>query len=76
MAIHENLQKVPKQQLWEVGWSKAIELVKLVRNDREALRRKCWPETVGAARIAGLPKTYRLITFSRGANLGPTVSTI
>jgi hypothetical protein len=26
MAIHENLTKIPKQQLREVGWSKATEL--------------------------------------------------
>ncbi|PYT64775.1 MAG: hypothetical protein DMG39_31100, partial [Acidobacteria bacterium] len=35
MAIHENLTKVPKQQLREVGWSKAIELVKVARRDGE-----------------------------------------
>jgi hypothetical protein len=29
MAIHENLKRVPKQQLREVGWSKAVELVKV-----------------------------------------------
>src|SRR5262250_3422338 len=33
MAIHENLTRVPKQQLREVGWSKAIELVKVARRD-------------------------------------------
>ena len=36
MAIHENLTKIPKQQLREVGWSKATELVKVARKDREA----------------------------------------
>ena len=28
MAIHENLTRIPKRQLREVGWSKARELVK------------------------------------------------
>jgi len=36
MAIHENLTKIPKQQLREVGWSKAMELVRVARKDREA----------------------------------------
>jgi hypothetical protein len=33
MAIHENLTKIPKQQLREVGWSKATELVRVARKD-------------------------------------------
>jgi len=35
MAIHENLTRVTKQQLREVGWSKAVELVKVARKDGE-----------------------------------------
>jgi hypothetical protein len=33
MAIHEGLTRIPKQQLREVGWSKAIELVKVARRE-------------------------------------------
>jgi hypothetical protein len=33
MAIHENVTKISKQQLREVGWSKATELVKVARKD-------------------------------------------
>jgi hypothetical protein len=33
MAIHENLTKIPKQQLKEIGWRKAAELVKVARRD-------------------------------------------
>ena len=33
MAIHENLTRIPKRQLREVGWSKATELVKVARRD-------------------------------------------
>ena len=33
MAIHENLTRIPKQQLREVGWSKATEMVKVARRD-------------------------------------------
>src|SRR5579863_9054682 len=31
MAIHENLTKVPKSRLKAMGWSKAVEMVKVVR---------------------------------------------
>jgi len=33
MAIHESLTRVPKQQLREVGWSKAKEQVKVARRE-------------------------------------------
>jgi hypothetical protein len=33
MAIHEHLTRVPKRQLREVGWTKATELIKVVRRD-------------------------------------------
>src|ERR1035437_9763319 len=33
MAIHENLTKIPKQQLREIGWRKAAEMVKVARRD-------------------------------------------
>ena len=42
MAIHENLTKIPKQQLRDVGWSKAAELVKVARRDREAFDCATW----------------------------------
>jgi hypothetical protein len=42
MAIHENLTKIPKQQLRDVGWSKATELVKVARRDREAFDCATW----------------------------------
>ena len=35
MAIHEKLTKVPKQQLREIGWRKAAEMVKVARRDGE-----------------------------------------
>ena len=35
MAIHENLTKIPKQQLREIGWRKAAEMVKVARRDGE-----------------------------------------
>jgi hypothetical protein len=31
MAIHESLTQIPKSKLREVGWSKALELVKVAR---------------------------------------------
>ena len=33
MAIHENLTRIPKQHLREVGWSKATEMAKVARRD-------------------------------------------
>src|SRR5271168_2915842 len=33
MAIQEQLTRIPKEQLQAVGWSKAAELVKVVRRD-------------------------------------------
>jgi len=42
MAIHENLTKIPKQQLREVGWSKAMELVKVARKDGENFNCATW----------------------------------
>ena len=38
MAIHENLTRIPKQQLRGVGWSKATELVKVARKDGGTIR--------------------------------------
>jgi hypothetical protein len=42
MAIHENLPRVPKQQLREIGWTKAIELVKVARKDGEEFDCATW----------------------------------
>ncbi len=42
MAIHENLTRVPKSQLREVGWSKASELVKVARKDGEEFDCATW----------------------------------
>ena len=42
MAIHENLTRVPKPQLREVGWSKAVELVKVARKDGEEIDCATW----------------------------------
>jgi len=33
MAIHEHLTKVPKQELKEVGWTKATDLAKVARRE-------------------------------------------
>jgi hypothetical protein len=38
----ENLTQIPKQQLREVGWSKAVELVKVARRDGEDFDRATW----------------------------------
>ncbi len=42
MAIHENLTRVPKPQLRDVGWSKAVELVKVARKDGEEFDCATW----------------------------------
>jgi hypothetical protein len=33
MAIHENLTRIPKQRLREIGWTKATEMAKVARRD-------------------------------------------
>jgi len=42
MAIHENLTRVPKQQLREIGWTKARELAKVPRRDGERFESAPW----------------------------------
>jgi hypothetical protein len=42
MAIHENLTRIPKRQLREVGWSKATELVKVARRDGDEFDCATW----------------------------------
>jgi hypothetical protein len=42
MAIHENLTRIPKHELQQVGWSKAAELVKVARRDREEFDCATW----------------------------------
>ena len=42
MAIHEHLTRIPKPQLREVGWSKAVELVKVARRDGEEFDSATW----------------------------------
>ena len=42
MAIHEKLKRIPKPQLREVGWSKAVELVKVARREGEDFDCATW----------------------------------
>jgi len=42
MAIRENLPRVPKPELREVGWSKAVELVRIAKRDRETFDCATW----------------------------------
>ena len=42
MAIHEKLTRIPKQQLREVGWSKAIEMVKVARREGKDFDSATW----------------------------------
>jgi hypothetical protein len=42
MAIHENLSRIPKHELRQVGWSKATELVKVARKDGEQFECATW----------------------------------
>ena len=51
MAIHENLTRIPKPQLREVGWSKAVELVKVARRDGENFDCATWLH-----KARGMPK--------------------
>jgi hypothetical protein len=42
MAIHEHLTQIPKQQLKEVGWTKATELAKVARREGERFDSATW----------------------------------
>jgi hypothetical protein len=42
MAIHETLTRISKHELQQVGWSKATELVKVARRDREEFDCATW----------------------------------
>jgi hypothetical protein len=42
MAIHERLTRVPKQQLREIGWTKARELAKVARREGERFESAPW----------------------------------
>jgi hypothetical protein len=47
MAIHESLTKVPKHQLRMMGWSKAVELVKVARREGENFDCATWLHKAG-----------------------------
>jgi hypothetical protein len=51
MAIHEHLPRVPKQQLREIGWTKARELAKVARREGERFESAPWVH-----RAQALPK--------------------
>ena len=42
MAIHEQLPRIPKPELREVGWTKAIELVKVARREGQRFDSATW----------------------------------
>jgi hypothetical protein len=42
MAIHEHLTRVPKQQLRQIGWTKATELAKVARREGERFESATW----------------------------------
>src|SRR5271168_327181 len=42
MAIHEHLTRIPKQQLKEVGWTKATELAKVARREGQGFDCATW----------------------------------
>src|SRR5271168_3090895 len=42
MAIHENLTRIPKKELREVGWSKAAEMTKVARKDGDEFDCATW----------------------------------
>jgi hypothetical protein len=42
MAIHENLTRIPKPRLREVGWSKAAEMAKVARRDGQGFDCATW----------------------------------
>ena len=42
MSIHENLPRTMRKELKQLGWSKAAELAKVARRDREHFKSATW----------------------------------
>ena len=42
MAIHEKLPRIPKRDLRQVGWSKAVELTRVAQKDGESFDSATW----------------------------------
>ena len=42
MSIHEHLPKPIRRELKQVGWAKAVELVKLARRDGQGFESATW----------------------------------
>ncbi len=42
MSIHEHLPKAIRRELKQVGWSKAVELVKVARRDQQRFESATW----------------------------------
>jgi len=42
MSVHENLPRIPKSHLKQVGWTKATELAKVARRDQQAFDCATW----------------------------------
>jgi hypothetical protein len=70
MAIHENLTKIPKQQLREIGWRKATVMAKVARRDGKAF--DCAPWVHKAKRMPRGSSRERSINTlpGRSQNLG------
>jgi hypothetical protein len=47
MSIHEHLPRIPKRQLQEVGWTKATELAKVARRERQRFDSATWLHKAG-----------------------------
>jgi hypothetical protein len=47
MSIHEHLPRIPKRQLQEVGWTKATELAKVARRERQRFDCATWLHKAG-----------------------------
>ena len=70
MAIHEKLTKIPKQQLLEVGWSKATELVRVARKDREPFDCATWLHKARELPKEGFKREVERRTVSNGQGNG------
>ena len=53
MAIHEHLTRIPKQQLKEMGWTKATELAKVARREGERFDCETWMHKVWFQAVRG-----------------------
>jgi hypothetical protein len=65
MAIHEQLPRIHKVELQQVGWTKATELAKVARRDGQRFDCATWLHKARELPMEWLPRTLRYPILNR-----------